>query len=56
LGNVGTTFATLPGCFGNLGGCRVTIAGAGTISSGVTDEIRVEINYRFGPGSVVARY
>jgi outer membrane immunogenic protein len=63
LGTVTTTFATLPGCFGGTapggGGCVPMLAGSGTISSRITDEIvRVGINYRFGWGKapVVARY
>ena len=65
LGSVSTTFATLPGCFGGIliiGGagaanCAPALAGAGTIRSRITDEIvRVGINYRFGPGPIVANY
>jgi len=61
LGTVTTTFATLPGCFGGAapgggGGCVPMLAGAGTISSRITDEIvRLGVNYRFG-APVVAGY
>jgi outer membrane immunogenic protein len=58
LGSVGTTFGTLPDCFGGIvifpggGGsaaCAPTLAGTGTVRSRITDEIvRVGINYRFG--------
>ncbi len=52
LGNVTTTFATSPVCFGGpvLGGfiCSPAGAGTGTINSRVTDEIiRVGLNYQF---------
>jgi outer membrane immunogenic protein len=61
LGNVDTTFATLPGCYGNGSAgagafCLNTAAGTGTIHSRVTDNIfRVGINYKFA-GPVVANY
>lgn len=60
LGNVDTTFATLPGCYGNgiPGGasCTGIAAGIGTIHTRVTDNIvRVGLNYRFG-APVVANY
>src|SRR5712691_3578751 len=65
LGKVSTAFATFPGCYGGIliiggGGaanCTPYLAGSGTISSRITDEIvRVGINYRFDPGPVVANY
>jgi outer membrane immunogenic protein len=61
LGTVSTTVAILPGCYGistGVGaGCIPTRGGSGVISSRITDEIvRVGINYRFGPGPIVANY
>jgi outer membrane immunogenic protein len=65
LGKVHTTFATLPGCYGNIvfgpgagfaAACIPVTAGTGTISGRMTDEIvRIGINYRFD-GTVVAKY
>jgi hypothetical protein len=61
LGHVNTTFATLPGIYGDAAAINPASAGAGTISSRITDEIvRVGINYRFnwgkGPVAVMAKY
>jgi outer membrane immunogenic protein len=56
LGKTGTTFPTLPGCYGGIiivgGGaaanCNLYPAGSGIIRSRITDEIvRVGVNYRF---------
>jgi outer membrane immunogenic protein len=50
LGNVSPTLATLPAGVGGPGGALLVVnAGAGTISSRITDEIvRVGLNYKFG--------
>jgi len=53
LGSGVAGFATLPGCYGTVtaggGACIPVLAGTGSASSRVTDEIvRVGINYRFG--------
>jgi len=56
LGSISTAFATRPGCFGatassggfTVGACNIFLAGSGTVSSRITDEIvRVGINYKF---------
>lgn len=48
LGNVNSSFATLPGCFGSAAACGPVGAGTGGVSSHVTDEIvRAGIDYRF---------
>lgn len=49
LGNVNMSFATLPGCYGVAAACGPVVAGTGSVSSHVTDEIvRAGIDYRFG--------
>jgi outer membrane immunogenic protein len=54
LGTLNTTFATLPGCFGNSGACSPYSAGTATISSRITDNIvRVGLNIRRDPPRLV---
>lgn len=49
LGNFNLSFATLPGCYGTAAACGPVVAGSGTTSSHVTDEIvRVGFDYRLG--------
>jgi outer membrane immunogenic protein len=62
LGRVNTTFgipsqrSAFCGGFGTAAGYIPTLAGSGSISTRITDEIvRVGLNYKFG-GPVVAKY
>jgi len=49
LGTANTAFTGVPGCFGSAGICNNTAAGAGAISSRITDNIfRVGVNYKLG--------
>jgi outer membrane immunogenic protein len=56
LGELDTTIATFPGCFGTIAKCIPAAAGTGTVKSRITDEVaRIGINYRFG-GPIVTEH